>query len=154
MDQSSTDNVDNVEQSRCLSVLSQAPASEVKQFADSLIPELGHIKVLQNRTGLAMLPMQDPVQGTTFYLGEVLLAEAHVSLADHCVEGYAACLGRDVEHALAIALVDAANAAELAQEAIADFVMAQAVKLEAADEHLLRQVEATRVEMETFEWQP
>jgi alpha-D-ribose 1-methylphosphonate 5-triphosphate synthase subunit PhnG len=153
MDQPSTDNVDNVEQSRCLSVLSQAPASEVKQFADNLIPKLGQIKVLQNRTGLAMLPMQDPVQGTTFYLGEVLLAEAHVSLVDHCVEGYAACLGRDVEHALAIALVDAANAAELAQEAIADFVTAQAVRLEEVDEKLLRQVEATRVEMETFEWQ-
>ena len=143
----------NVEQSRCLSVLSQAPTSEVKQFADSLIPELGQIEVLQNRTGLAMLPMQDPVQGTTFYLGEVLLAEAHVSLVDHRVEGYAACLGRDVEHALAIALVDAANAAELAQEAIADFVTAQAARLEATDAHLLRQVEATRVEMETFEWQ-
>lgn len=143
----------SAEQSHCLSVLSQAPASEVKSFADSLIPELGQIEVLQNRTGLAMLPMQDPVQGTTFYLGEVLLAEAHVSLVDHCVEGYAACLGRDVEHALAIALVDAAIAAELAQEAIADFVTAQAIRLEAADKHLLRQVEATRVEMETFEWQ-
>ena len=91
----------SAEQSHCLSVLSQAPASEVKSFADSLIPELGQIEVLQNRTGLAMLPMQDPVQGTTFYLGEVLLAEAHVSLVNHCVEGYAACLGRDVEHARA-----------------------------------------------------
>ena len=144
----------NIDQSLCLSVLSRAPASEVKQFADGLIPELGKIEVLHNRTGLAMLPMRDPVQGATFYLGEVLLAEAHVRLTDHDIAGYAACLGPDVEHALAMALIDAANAAGLAlQEEIADFVAAQAARLEAADQHLLRQVEATRVEMETFEWQ-
>jgi alpha-D-ribose 1-methylphosphonate 5-triphosphate synthase subunit PhnG len=125
----------------------------VKQFADSLIPGLGRIEVLHNRTGLAMLPMREPVQGATFYLGEVLIAEAHVSLVDHDVEGYAACLGRDIEHALAIALIDAANAAALTHEAIADFVAVQAARLKAADQHLLRQVEATRVEMETFEWQ-
>jgi alpha-D-ribose 1-methylphosphonate 5-triphosphate synthase subunit PhnG len=143
----------NVDQSHCLSVLSQAPASEVKQFADTLIPELGKIEVHHNRTGLSMLPMRDPVQGATFYLGEVLVAEAQVGLADHDVEGYAACLGRDVGHALAVALIDAANVAGLAQEMIADFVAGQAARLEAADRHLLRQVEATRVEMETFEWQ-
>lgn len=143
----------SVDQSQCLSVLSQAPASEVKQFADSLIPELDKIEVLHNRTGLAMLPMREPVQGATFYLGEVLLAEAHVRLTGKDIEGYAACLGRDVEHALAIALIDAANTAGLAQGMIADFVVAQAAKLKAADGHLLRQVEATRVEMETFEWQ-
>ncbi|MDY7079969.1 MAG: phosphonate C-P lyase system protein PhnG [Chloroflexota bacterium] len=140
----------SVDQCKCLSVLSRAPADEVKQFADKLMPELGHVKVLHNRTGLVMLPMHDPVQGATFYLGEVLVAEAHVCLAG--AEGYAACLGRDVEHALAIALIDGANAAGLAQDKIAPFVKLQAARLEEADRHLLRQVEATRVEMETFEW--
>jgi len=142
---------ESIEQSRCLSILSRAPAEEVKRFADALIPQLGDIEVLHNRTGLAMLPMRDPVEGITFYLGEVLIAEAHVSLGES--EGYAACLGRDVEHALAMALIDAANAAHLAPDRIAAFVESQAARLEEADRRLLRQVEATRVEMETFEWQ-
>lgn len=142
---------DSIDRSTCLSALCRAPAAEVKQFVDDLIPELGPIEVLQNRTGLVMLPMEEPVQGVAFYLGEVLIAEARVRLGE--AEGYAACLGRDVEQALAMALIDAANTAGRAQDKIAPFVAAQAARLQAADERLLRQVEATRVEMETFEWQ-
>ena len=142
--------VHQIDRSRCLSVLARAPAIEVKHFADDLIPSLGTITVLKNRTGLVMLPMNEPVKGTTFYLGEVLVAEARVHAAK--AEGYAACLGRDVEQALALALIDVANAACLAQPEIAVFLEAQAARLAEADHQLLRQVEATRVEMETFEW--
>jgi alpha-D-ribose 1-methylphosphonate 5-triphosphate synthase subunit PhnG len=136
---------------RRLSVLSRAPAHELKQFADDLIPYLGPIDVVRNRSGLVMLPLRDPVQGTTFYLGEVLVAEAQVRLGG--AQGYAACLGRDVAQALAIALIDAAHSAGLARERIDGFVEQQAARLTKADDQLLRQVEATRVEMETFEWQ-
>lgn len=131
-----------------LSILSQAPAQQVKQFADDLVPQLGSIEVLQNRTGLVMLPATDSVQGTAFYLGEVLLAEAHVRLGS--AEGYGACLGRDLEHALAVAILDAAISAGRQADRIAAFVKEQGHALAAADEQLLRAVEATRVEMETF----
>jgi phosphonate C-P lyase system protein PhnG len=94
------------EQSFYLSTLSRSPASEVKDFVDLLIPRLGEITVLSNRTGLVMVPMADTAQGTPFYVGEALIAEAHVRIGQH--EGYAACLGRDLEQALAIALIDAA----------------------------------------------
>lgn len=140
----------SVDQGRCLDVLCRAPAALVKQFADDLIPSLGEIEVLYNRTGLAMLPMQEPVKGTMFYLGEVLIAEARVRVLG--VEGYAACLGRDVQQALALSLIDAANLAGLAHSQIATFVAAQETALQQADDDLLRQVESTRVEMETFEW--
>ncbi len=63
-----------------LGVLTRAPAEEVKALADALLPELGDVQVLRNRTGLFMLPMRDPVQGATFYLGEILVAEAHVEV--------------------------------------------------------------------------
>lgn len=135
-------------QSERLSVLSQAPAQLVKQFAEDLLPALGTIEVLQNRTGLVMLPAADTVAGTNFYLGEVLLAEAQVRL--NGVEGYGACLGRDLEQALAIAILDAAAGAGHECNAIAAFVEQQQSALTAADDRLLRQVEATRVEMETF----
>ncbi len=136
-------------QARYLSVLNRAPAEAVKQFADALIPELGTITVLQNRTGLVMLPMTETVKGETFYLGEALVAEARVQIGNGS-EGYAACLGRDLEQALAIALIDAASAAGLAHERIDAFVAEQSRALDDADRELLRYVEATRVEMETF----
>src|SRR5262245_22074331 len=137
-----------LEQSTYLSVLSRSPAAMVKQFADGLIPALEPIEVLRNRTGLVMVPMQDTGQGTTFYLGEALIAEAHVRLGD--VEGYAACLGRDLEQALAIALIDAAVTAGRAREQIAPFIQAQSAALDQAEQRLQEQQEATRVEMETF----
>ena len=139
-----------IDRGRCLSVLTRAPAAKVKKFADGLIPSLGSIEVIHNRTGLVMLPMNEPVKGTTFYLGEVLMAEARVRTGN--AEGYAACLGRDVEQALALALIDAANASGLAQKKIAKFLATQSALLDQADDQLLKQVESTRVEMETFEW--
>jgi alpha-D-ribose 1-methylphosphonate 5-triphosphate synthase subunit PhnG len=131
-----------------LSVLSRSPADAVKRLAEALIPQLGPIEVVRNRTGLAMLPMHEGARGATFYLGEVVLAEALVRVG--AVEGYAACLGRDLEQALAIALIDAAVAAGVAHAEIAAFVGHHAEVLAAADRQLWAQVEATRVEMETF----
>lgn len=89
-----------------LSVLCQVSAETVKPFTDSLIPQLGPIEVLKNRTGLIMLPYTDSVQGTAFHLGEVLVAEAHVRVAHS--DGYAAVMGRDLEQALAVAILDGA----------------------------------------------
>jgi alpha-D-ribose 1-methylphosphonate 5-triphosphate synthase subunit PhnG len=136
------------EQQEYLSILSHAPADMVKQFADALIPALGPIDVVLNRTGLVMAPMTDTAQGVPFYLGEALIAEAHVRLSS--AEGYGACLGRDLAQALAIALIDAACTARLAQPEIITFIAAQAEALAEADARLMREVDATRVEMETF----
>jgi alpha-D-ribose 1-methylphosphonate 5-triphosphate synthase subunit PhnG len=137
-----------MDQSEYLSVLCRAPAHEVKQFAEALIPELGLIEVVQNRTGLVMLPMRESVRGNDFFLGEVLVAEAHVRLDN--AEGYAACLGRDLQQALAIALIDAAYLSTSADERIAAFVHKHAQLQATADAHLMQQVAATKVEMETF----
>jgi alpha-D-ribose 1-methylphosphonate 5-triphosphate synthase subunit PhnG len=133
-----------------LSVLSQAPADQVKALAESLLARFGAVEVIENRTGLVMLPYTDSVKGGTFYLGEVLIAEAHISLKDHHVEGYAACLGRDTQQALAIALLEAALRANLCLAEINRFISAQATALAEADAQLLQQVEATRVNLETF----
>jgi alpha-D-ribose 1-methylphosphonate 5-triphosphate synthase subunit PhnG len=137
-----------LEQSHYLGVLCRCPADAVKRLAEEILPLLGPVEVLQNRTGLVMVPMVDTAQGASFYLGEALLAEAHVRLAS--AEGYAACLGRDLEQALAIALVDAAVTAGIAHTPISSFIHAQSEALTAEDEQLMRAVAATRVEMETF----
>jgi alpha-D-ribose 1-methylphosphonate 5-triphosphate synthase subunit PhnG len=133
-----------------LSVLSQAPAEKVKALADELLARFGAIDVLENRTGLTMLPYTDSVKGITFYLAEVLIAEARVRLNDHNTEGYAACLGRDTQQALAIALLEAALRANVCRAEIEAFIAEQATELAAQDNQLLQQVETTRVNLETF----
>lgn len=132
------------------SLLAQAPASDIKQLADSLLESLGPVTVLQNRTGIVMLPATDTVQGTVFHIGEVLIAEAHVRLDAHNVEGYGACLGRDLQQALAMTVLDAAWRAGLQREPIAAFVETVRADLAAVETTLTRKVEATRVEMETY----
>lgn len=133
-----------------LSILSQAPADKVKALAENLLPHLGAIDVIENRTGLVMLPYTDSAKGITFYLAEVLIAEARVRLSDHAAEGYAACLGRDTQQALAVALLEAALRAGLCQTEIDAFITSQAAELAALDKQLLQQVETTRVNLETF----
>ncbi|MCB0183578.1 MAG: phosphonate C-P lyase system protein PhnG [Caldilineaceae bacterium] len=153
---------DATHQSHYLSVLAQTPPARLKTFAEEILAELDEanaaIEVRTNRTGLVMLPYTDSVQGTAFHLGEVLMSEAHVRVQEQ--EGYGACLGRDLEQALAIALLDAVMQRSPSQpaprefaslqSAITDFIMDQAQVQADADTDLLRKVEATRVEMEVF----
>lgn len=131
-----------------LSVLSRAPAADVKTFAEVLLPLLTDLTVLRNRTGLVLLPLTDTVTGAAFYAGEILLAEAQVRCGT--TEGYGACLGRDLEQALALAVIDAAARAGHHAATIVDFVTLHAAAQAAEDLLLLRQVAATCVEMETF----
>ncbi|PMB48407.1 phosphonate C-P lyase system protein PhnG [Fischerella thermalis CCMEE 5330] len=131
-----------------LAILSHSPAQVVRALADELLADLPSVSVLVNRTGLVMLPYTDTTQGTVFHLGEVLVSEAHIRMGE--VEGYAMVTGRDTLHALAAAVIDAAYASGLHTAAITAFLSDQAALQQAADERLLRQVEATRVEMETF----
>lgn len=134
--------------SRALTILSHSPARAVRAFADQLLADVPPVTVLINRTGLVMLPYTDTTQGTVFHLGEVLVSEAHIRMGE--AEGYAMVAGRDTLHALAAAVIDAAYTSSLHTTAITEFLSAQAAAQQSADERLLRQVEATRVEMETF----
>lgn len=136
-------------QSAYLTILTHAPAESVKLFADDLLPLLGTITVIKNSTGLVMLPYTDTAKGARFHLGEVLVAEAHVRLGNG-VEGYAACVGRDLLQALAIALLDAALQSDIHTDSITTFINQQHMAQQQADDRLLRQVEATRIAMETF----
>ncbi|MDP3338756.1 phosphonate C-P lyase system protein PhnG [Frigidibacter sp.] len=130
-----------------LGLLARADAARLAALAERLLPALGAIEVVQSRTGLVMLPMRDTVQGTDFHLGEVLVAEAHIRAAG--TEGYGMIVGRDLERAMAMAVVDAA--ASLGQTAeISAFVQHEAQEIAAADTARLREIEATRVSMETF----
>ncbi len=133
-----------------LSILAQAPAQTVKRFAESLLAGLGEVKVDRNRSGIVMLPHRDTAKGSAFYIGEILIAEAFVTLTSHDAHGYGACLGRDTEQALAVAVLDAALRSQLHTADIFDFVEDQRRIQRSADFELRKSVEETKVEMETF----
>ncbi|GHF64898.1 alpha-D-ribose 1-methylphosphonate 5-triphosphate synthase subunit PhnG [Deinococcus metalli] len=139
------------DQHRWLSVLAAAPAHAVKALADQVLPDLqrhGPLNVVHNRTGLVMLPYRDTVSGAPFHLGEVLVAEGHVRQAN--LTGYGACLGRDLEQALAVALLDLAAQHGGFEGLLRPFLVQHAAQQDHDTDTLLRQVEATRVHMETF----
>lgn len=133
---------------RLLDVLARADVARLMALAETLLPLLGAVEVVQSRTGLVMLPMRDTVQGTDFHLGEVLVAEAHLRAMGG--EGYGMIVGRDLEHAMAMAVVDAAIACLGQTPAISAFLQSEAAAQAAADTECLRAIEATRVDMETF----
>jgi len=131
-----------------LSILARSGAEAIKPFAETLIPLLGDVEVLKSQTGLVMLPMRDTAQGTAFHLGEALVSEAHITCGD--IEGYGMRRGRDLEAAMAMALIDAALQSGVAIVECQAFLDAQQ-RTQAAEDHArLCQVEATRVDMETF----
>lgn len=134
---------------RMLGVLARMPKELVKAFAEKLLNQHDDIKVLKNRTGLVMLPMRDTVKSTDFHLGEVLVAEAHIQ-NNQGLQGYGMVIGRDLEQAMAMAVIDLSFAAKKTAEEICNFVEEGEKSILKMDEDALRNVEATRVQMETF----
>lgn len=131
-----------------LGTLARADAARLKAFAETLIPDLGDVEVLTSRSGLVMLPMRDTAGGVAFHLGEVLMSEAHIRQGD--AEGFGMRCGHDLEASMAMALVDLAMALDLRKPDCAAFCATEAEALAQQDADVLRRVEATRVNMETF----
>jgi len=136
-------------QSEYLTVLTHSPAAAVKQLAEVILETIEDLSVLKNQTGLGMVPYVDSANGTVFHLGEVLVAEAHIKLISG-IEGYAMVMGRDNSFAMAIAVLDAAMQSHHRSDEITSFIAEQQAMQAQVDDGLLRKVEATRVEMETF----
>lgn len=134
--------------SHALSTLARADAARIKQFAETFIIPLGQITVHQSRTGLVMLPMRDTAGGAAFHLGEVLVSEAHVSRDG--VDGYGMRRGRDLEAAMAMALVDLAITSGIEVARCIAFCQEEATRQAEDDRDTLCRVQATRVDMETF----
>lgn len=135
---------------QALDILAVSRPEAIKVCAEDVLTDLGVVSVLANRTGLAMLPFMDTVHNTAFHLGEVLVAEAHIRVPERNVEGYGAVTGRDLEHAMAMAVIDAAIAAGHRTGPILELLEAERRHQEESDRERLKKVEATRVQMETF----
>lgn len=132
-----------------LNLLARACPDSVKALAELLLEQLGDITVIENRTGLVMVPMRDTVENVDFHLGEVLVSQAHIADASGRI-GYGMVTGRDLERAMAMAVVDLAMAIDPAADPITQFMASERADLDQRDDARMRRVEATRVEMETF----
>lgn len=131
-----------------LGTLARADGAKLKAFAETLIPDLGDVEVVRSQSGLVMLPMRDTAKGVAFHLGEVLMSEAHIRKGD--TQGYGMRRGHDLEASMAMALVDLAISANVRRADCKAFCDTQAEALQKADDDVMRRVEATRVNMETF----
>lgn len=132
-----------------LNLLARARPEGLKVLAESVLDRLGEITVIANRTGLVMVPMRDTVENVDFHLGEVLVSEAHIADADGRI-GYGMIAGRDLERAMAMAVIDLSLAIEPHADAVTQFMATERTHLAEIDDARMRRVEATRVEMETF----
>ena len=135
---------------QALDILAASRPETIKACAEDVLTDLGDVSVLTNRTGLAMLPFMDTVRNTAFHLGEVLVAEAHIRVPGRNVDGYGAITGRDLEHAMAMAVIDAAIAAGHGTGPIIALLDGELRHQQETDRERLKKVEATRVQMETF----
>lgn len=131
--------VQQIGQSEYLRILSHAPGDQVKQIAERVLPYLGDVLALRADTGLFMQPAADSPRSVGFHLRKILTAQAHVRLGSG-VEGYGGCIGRDLERAMAMALLDAALVSGIMTEAIEAFVDAQRALRSQKDETPLRQI--------------
>ena len=138
---------DRPDHADALGILARARTEPLKALAETLIDRLGDLTVIANRTGLVMVPMRDTVENVDFHLGEVLVSEAHIADANGRI-GYGMITGRDLERAMAIAVVDLALTVE--PDAAQRFIETERQHLAELDAARMRRVEATRVEMETF----
>jgi len=138
-----------MERRQMLDILAYARPDRLKELAENILAGLGDIHVITNRTGLIMVPMRDTVENVDFHLGEVLVSEAHIADAAGAI-GYGMITGRDLERAMAMAVVDLFIATGKTTDAVRTFLEEERDHRTALDMARMRQVEATRVEMETF----
>jgi len=132
-------------------ILTLAPRERVFAMAEALTDgSLGDIQVITPPTvGMIMARAQDGAKNEVFNLGEVLVTEARVSIAGH--EGWGMIMGSSLDHALAVAIVDAAlEAGHADRPTIERELLGIAAATQAAQEAELATIASTRVSFDNF----
>jgi alpha-D-ribose 1-methylphosphonate 5-triphosphate synthase subunit PhnG len=90
---------------RFFSIMAKASLSEIQVIAEPLTHKYSIQIIQEPAKSLAMVQLRETVRESLFYIGEVLVVEAIVSIGD--VKGMAVTLGDDFEKVLAMAILDA-----------------------------------------------
>lgn len=95
-----------MEKRRLFKIMSKAGRSEIMNLADEIKNAHDVMVVKEPEKALTMIKMREPVKESLFYLGEVIVTEATVSV--NGVNGTAVAMGDDYEKTLSMAIIDAA----------------------------------------------
>lgn len=86
--------------------MSKANRSEIISLADKVRNTHEVVVIKEPEKALTMIKMREPVKESLFYLGEVIVTEATVSVDG--TNGTAVAMGDDFEKTLSMAIIDAA----------------------------------------------
>lgn len=95
-----------MEKRRLFKIMSKADRTEIIKLAEEVKKQQDVIVVKEPEKALTMIKMREPVKESLFYLGEVIVTEATVSV--NGVNGTAVAMGDDYEKTLSMAIIDAA----------------------------------------------
>ena len=95
-----------MEKRRLFKIMSKADRTEIIKLAEEVKKQQDVIVVKEPEKALTMIKMREPVKESLFYLGEVIVTEAAVSV--NGVNGTAVAMGDDYEKTLSMAIIDAA----------------------------------------------
>lgn len=95
-----------MEKRRLFKIMSKADRNEMINLAEEIKKVYDVVVVKEPEKALAMIKMREPVKESIFYLGEVIVTEATVSV--NGVNGTAVTMGDDYEKTISMAIVDAA----------------------------------------------
>lgn len=133
---------------RALDVLAAAPAKALAERWAAFGDQPAHQRIRGPETGLVMVRGRAGGGGAPFNLGEATVSRASVRIVTGEV-GHGYCLGRDLDKAEAIAVIDALRQRE-AGKVDAEIIEPLEALMAAGDEKRAEETAATRVDFFTM----
>jgi alpha-D-ribose 1-methylphosphonate 5-triphosphate synthase subunit PhnG len=133
---------------RALDVLASAPSKALAERWEAFGDKPGHQRIRGPETGLVMVRGRAGGGGAPFNLGEATVSRASVRIVTGEV-GHGYCLGRDLDKAEAIAVIDALRQRDAAK-VDAEIIAPLEQLIEGADAVLADETAATRVDFFTM----
>ncbi|KQN70156.1 MULTISPECIES: phosphonate C-P lyase system protein PhnG [unclassified Devosia] len=133
---------------RALDVLAAAPAKALAERWAAFGDQPAHQRIRGPETGLVMVRGRAGGGGAPFNLGEATVSRASVRIVTGEI-GHGYCLGRDLDKAEAIAVIDALRQREMAR-VDAEIIEPLEALMAAGDEKRAEETAATRVDFFTM----
>ena len=133
---------------RALDVLASAPSKALAERWEAFGDKPGHQRIRGPETGLVMVRGRAGGGGAPFNLGEATVSRASVRIVTGEV-GHGYCLGRDLDKAEAIAVIDALRQRDAAK-VDAEIIAPLEQLIDNADAVLADETAATRVDFFTM----
>lgn len=95
-----------MEKKRLFKIMNRAERDLIINYAEEIRSRYAVTVIKNPEKSLAMIKMREPVKQGLFYIGEVIITDAVVSIGN--AKGRAAAIGDDYDKTLSMAIIDAA----------------------------------------------